>query len=271
MKFDWKFALSILAAIAGIVVPIWLWQFDLKSSSVIIKLTSSVSLQPENRNSIPDLKLMIAGAEISSPYLSTIELINDGSKPIPASSFEGPIEITSDKSSTLIRARILSSNPTDLQPVIEYSDQSITLKPLLLNPKDSITIAILTSGTQPNFAGRARIAGITKIIYEDQTPKIAKWKIFSFYLPIAFLSLTTYFIFALELIRPGSFTLSRPLTAIIMLISVVGGSSIVKISYESLGLEAENISRTSFMLITSIVGTAVVYYLLRRSQKRSGA
>jgi hypothetical protein len=43
--------------------------------------------------------------------------------------------------------------------------------PLLLNPKDKITISVLTSGAKPEFTTRARIAGISVVPIDDSVAK----------------------------------------------------------------------------------------------------
>jgi hypothetical protein len=271
MHVDWKFTLSLAAAVGGIIIPIWLWQSDLKSNSISVRLASSVELQPPTHNSIGDLKLVIAGEEIQSPYLSTIELVNDGSRPIPAANFETPLELRVGENVKLIRATVSKSFPDDLQPRTSTEAQSVKLAPLLLNPNDSISFAILSSGAKPQFSVKSRIAGISKISFEDATAKKAPWRIYAFNLPIAFLGMLIYLVFSVELVRPGHFSLSRPVALAVMISSAAGSSSILRRSLESLGLDPEGNYRLIFSLAAAGVGSIVVFFLLSRRSRRGVA
>jgi hypothetical protein len=167
MRFDWKFVIGIILAIAGIIVPVILWQFDLNAKSIKVRLVSSTELQSSISASIPDLRLMLNGDIISSPILSQIEIINDGSKPIPASDFETPLEININNNSKIIRSTLISTDPKNLKPVIDFKNQTIQIQPLLLNSGDTIKISILSSGAIPTITANARISGINSIIFDE--------------------------------------------------------------------------------------------------------
>ena len=271
MTFDWKFLLTALLALAGIAVPVLLWQADLNSNAINITLKSSVALQSGANAAIPDLRIVVGEATIESPYLSTLELVNSGTKPIPSSNFEGPMEISSSTGSKILRAKVSSSKPIDLKASVDVTSEMITIAPLLLNPKDTVTLAILTSGSQPKFSARSRIAGISRISFEDETTKNGRWKVFAFYLPVSFLSLILYFIFAFALIRPNHFVLSRPLCAAIALTSGAGAGAILRRSYELLEMDNEHYSKLLIIGAATIVGISVYIYLIVRKRASSGA
>ena len=98
-------SLTLLASIAGFVVPIWVWRADLTSRSLSFRVASQVSLQPVPASSTPGLQITIDGAPLVSPYLSVLELRNDGAKAIPSSDFEAPIELRLQAGSSVARAQ----------------------------------------------------------------------------------------------------------------------------------------------------------------------
>lgn len=204
MKFDWKFFVTLIATIAGLAVPVWLWQFDLKAKSLTVRLNASVPLHSQEVTSIPDLQISIGGERIESPVISTLEISNDGEKPIPTSDFESDIELQVGKLTKLVRARVSEVDPEDLKATISVDGQSVRLKPLLLNPKDKITVAILTSGEIPTFIPRSRVAGIPSIKFDGQKSVDSKWKQIAFNGFLSLAGLTLYFYFGTTLLNLSS-------------------------------------------------------------------
>lgn len=168
---DWKFAATLAVAIAGVIVPVWLWQADLSSKSLSITLTTRVSLQPTEKESLQGLEVSVDGKRIENPYLVVFEIANDGSKPILASDFESPLDIRLASDTYFVRSRITNKTPKDIDTDVSAEKTKISLKPALLNPKDSVTVTIVTAGVAPVFETRARVAGIPSISIEDNTVK----------------------------------------------------------------------------------------------------
>ena len=48
LTLDLKFVVSLLATLAGVLVPVWLWQSDLASRSIEVKIVSIADLHPSN-------------------------------------------------------------------------------------------------------------------------------------------------------------------------------------------------------------------------------
>lgn len=269
MRFDWKFTLSLIVALGGVLIPIWIWQFDWKSNSMSVRLASSVDLRPATHNSIGDLRLVVGENEINSPFLSTVELVNDGSRPIPAASFEGQLNVLIDNDAKLVRVTVEKTNPTDLQPHVVMDDKSLKLSPLLLNPADSITFSILSAGVKPKFSVRSRIAGINKINFEDATVKTSPLRIYALNLPIVLLGVLVYSVFAVEFVLPGHFGISRPLAFAVMLSSAVGSSSILRRSFEMLGIDSEGGYSLVLPIVAACFSSIIVLILFRRRRRRS--
>jgi hypothetical protein len=166
-KLDWKFFLTIVATIAGVVIPVYLWQTDATSRTIEVKLLSSSALQPATN--IQDLQIFLNGKKIESPFLSSFELTNTGSKSILSADFETPIEILPKKGVTVVSAQVTRTDPVDIPVKISFDEHRVFIAPFLSNPKDTIAFSIITSGEQPVFESRARIAGIKAIAFEDSS------------------------------------------------------------------------------------------------------
>lgn len=68
-------------------------------------------------------------------------------------------------------------SPVDIDPAIEWDKNTIRIKPTLLNPRDSITLSVVSSGGQPTFSARARIIGISAIeVAKTDTKAASPWK-----------------------------------------------------------------------------------------------
>lgn len=166
-SLDWKFFVTIIATIAGVVIPIYLWQSDLSSHSLELRLRSTTALQPAS--DIQELQVFLNGKKLESPYLSSFELVNTGSKSILSSDFETPVELIAKGGLKVVSAQITDTNPSNIPVKVSFDEQRTSIAPFLSNPKDTITFSIITSGERPVFEHRARIAGVKEISFEDSS------------------------------------------------------------------------------------------------------
>jgi hypothetical protein len=167
IRFDWKFWVVLVATLAGVLVPVWLWRADLDARSLHFRKLSQTSLQPPDTAKALDLRVSVGGAELQAPYLTVFELVNDGARPVPATDFESPLEIASKNKAEIVRTSITGAKPADLAPSLSVEAGALKIKPMLLNPGDSVTIAVLTTKEEPIFTSRARIAGVRTVPIVD--------------------------------------------------------------------------------------------------------
>ena len=266
-SLDFKFWLSLLAAIAGVVIPVWLWQFDLNSRSLSLRLASSLGLQSEAKTSIPDLELRIDGRKLENPHLSILSLTNDGSRPISASDFETPIQIIVGEKTEIVRARISSTMPEDLHGEVTSSNARIELNPLLLNPKDVVELAIVTSGDSPTFSVRSRINGISRIAYQDDTRKKVSWATAVVLFALSLSAMILYAVFGVALVRPNAFSLSRPVAGLTMIFCMFSGLVMYGRAYEAIAMKPDRSVSIGLATIIGIAISSISLYLLRRSRR----
>lgn len=167
----------LFVTVTGVAGPIWLWRVDQNAKSLSAAMLSQVALQPTDNDSVQGLQVLIDGTPLVEPFLSVIEISNDGEKPIATADFEVPLEVRLLTKANVARARVTAKSPSDIDAEISWDKQAIKLKPLLLNAKDKITLSVLTSGGQPQFSTKARIAGISTVPLIDATKPIpSRWK-----------------------------------------------------------------------------------------------
>ena len=163
LSVDWKFFITIAATIAGVVVPVWLWQSDQRARSISVRVVSVTSLQPKLVDPKLGLQLSVGNTKVGRATLSVLDVQNDGSRPIPTTDFEGPLDVTVQEGSVLLRVSVSVSKPSSLRPAVTSTTQTLSIQPLLLNPGDTISLSILSDGEVPKFTAKARIAGVNEI------------------------------------------------------------------------------------------------------------
>lgn len=173
---DWKGSVGLLVAMCGLVLPIALWQYDLSATSVSTRVISSVPLNFSKLPTVDDVEVRLGGRILTKPYVSTIVISNDGSKPIPTANFEVPLQISAIDGVKLVRATPTRSSPEELVPRVVVGQDSFRLEPLLLNQGDEIKIVVVTEGGQPSFKITGRINGVRKLEIADETQrKLPLW------------------------------------------------------------------------------------------------
>lgn len=254
---------TVLITMAGVVVPIWIWRADLTAKSLEFRVASQASLEPAKSGDIKGLQITLGSTPLDRPYLTVVELLNDGSKPIPSSEFEGPVEVRLSGITKIVRAELVSVNPTSLEAKISASEHSISIAPLLLNPEDKLTISVLTSGGPPSFSPRARIVGVTEIKFDDSQGKSHAWKLSGAALLFAFL------LFVASDITNHAFSAGNPVMlrkrAAVLVSSVTGmiGSGLFFIFLWSVGVHSWWQILLAFILlwfVTGIVATLWNYW-----------
>jgi len=163
---DWKFFITLVATLAGVVVPVWLWQADMSSKSVSVSVISTAELRKDVQ--LAGLGVTIDGRSIDNPTVVELSLKNTGSRPIASADFEGPLEILVSSPAVFLRADPKGVSPPDLKPTIETTPRALKLTPLLLNPRDTFQITVLLDGRTPTFSAAARISGVSTVQVIDE-------------------------------------------------------------------------------------------------------
>lgn len=162
---------SLWVAVAAVVITCIFWYLDESQPSLTVWRVSTTSLQPAGVAGVDGLRLYLDGKELINPHLSVLEVENDGRKPIASNAFEGPIEIEVS-GAAVIQAVVTESVPWSLRPIIGSDEHHVILQPLLLNPGDMVSIAVLTIGGVPELSARGRILGVQDInVIEAARPK----------------------------------------------------------------------------------------------------
>lgn len=260
---DWKFLLTFSVTIIGIVVPL-VWQSD-SSKGMELRLNSSTSLEPASQ--IHDLQLVLDGKKLDSPYSSTLDLVNTGSKTVLSTDFDKPIEIVLEDSARVITARITSTSPIDMPVEISTTEHVVRIAPHLSNSGDSISLNIITSGKKPAYGVRARIAGIQRVNYADLT--LPKSPYFRYFKPVA-AGVSAWALFCLNVmfmvvaLKRSELGIPLVVPVFVSLASYAGGALLMMGMVEAFELQNRWKILVPMVLVAAVLSIVFCSYLLRR-------
>ena len=158
----------LVVTVVGIAIPVWISRSEMQTKSLQMRIVSQTMLQPGSTKTVSGLKILVDSIELEHPVLSVLELANNGSMSILPSEFEASLKIMVGADAQIVRAENTSVNPENLAPKItRNTEQDFVLAPLLLNPGDTMTFAVLTAKKDPVFSVNARIVGIRNVTLEN--------------------------------------------------------------------------------------------------------
>ncbi len=259
---DWKFYVTLIATLAGIIVPVWLWEMDLQAKSLQFRIASQTPLMPEVPNGVAGLNLSIDGVQLERPYLTVLEFTNDGSRPIPASEYEDSIQLLVSKEAKIVRAQVTDTHPKNIQPKLTNDTAIISLSPLLLNPEDVITFAIITTGGKPTFNVNARVAGISAVLIDDRVTRHTKTKTALLSL-LVILLLFVYMSCALA-IWVREYIQLQTITIMIATLASLLGSILFMLELK----DDFTLSASQLYLLTGVIGVIVSGFATRLNKRR---
>lgn len=165
----WKFitlAIAILGVLSPFIYPII---FDPKKSlSYEVLYQTNISTK---HIELENLKMTINDELINDLYITTIQVINDGTTPITSMDYEESLTIIPDKNTSIYSANIIDTNPNDIKLKHKTEKNEITISPLLLNPMDYFTVTIYSSKNGKYNVG-GRIIGVSNIIEKTHNENI---------------------------------------------------------------------------------------------------
>lgn len=160
----WTFV-GVVVAIVALVVAIYGIKKQVVKKSLIYSVRNQwPALLLTDEGNAHRIKIFVDGEEVQSAYTADVQIRNNGTYPISIFDFVAPIKITFSDSARLFSAQVLEVSPTDLQVSTSIDGSQLTIEPLLLNPKDSITLRFLYESSQnETITLAARITGISAI------------------------------------------------------------------------------------------------------------
>src|SRR6266568_876851 len=157
----WQFlgvVVALIIGIPGLFISIrgLLQQRNLKRLDYeIINDTPILDVQQDSK-----VKIEVNDKQVRNLRLVFLKIRNTGNVPIKEEDFVEPLAFKFRSGAEVLDSKIEEVIPSNLKPSLTVDSQSVTLKPLLLNPKDTIKLKMLLSGSNEKIEGEVRIAGI---------------------------------------------------------------------------------------------------------------
>jgi hypothetical protein len=158
------FSPPVIVGVAAIIVAVILSRTQRRKKSLSGDLLSETALLRRQEELEGRLQIFFDSKPIKDAYLLVVKFVNDGNTPITQTDFEGPLYIRLGKEAHVLIADVSAKKRESLKPQILTEIGSISIKPLLLNPRDSFNLKAIVSQYEPkSFRIDGRIAGIEEI------------------------------------------------------------------------------------------------------------
>ncbi len=170
----WQSIGVVIAAIA-IYASYWIYTQQKTVREISFGLISSRDLLKVDSTFSPRIKIQFDGKAISNLHLNVYGLKNSGTTAIKPEEFIRPISLKF-REEEVISANISSEFPKNLGAFLAFSNSSVEIRPLLLNPGDQIIFQVVFSSEQPEPAIDGRIVNVPEFEKINTTPQLPKFK-----------------------------------------------------------------------------------------------
>jgi hypothetical protein len=171
-----QFIVIILIAILTLIVAIFAYLRRNKNKSLSFRIINIIPLLNFRKEAKDKIKIFYEGQVVENVTVSLFQFVNTGNAEILESDFQLPISINFKKENRVLMAEVIESKPANLQLSITTNDNVVSLKPDLLNAKDSFTVKILTAKFFNKVNLDYRIVGVPVI--KEINPKLTGSNLF---------------------------------------------------------------------------------------------
>lgn len=164
----WQFV-GVVVAVLALAISLWsyfLVQRDRKALSYDSFALSLLSVDKEIQR---DLTIVYKGNLVDSLHLVLLRVVNTGNQPIGTADYEQAIRFSSPYDTRILSAEVTEADPDSLRNALRdggievLSEKEVVLRPVLLNPGDSVTIRVLACQFSQVIDVSGRIAGVKEI------------------------------------------------------------------------------------------------------------
>jgi len=157
----WQFVGAFLAALGLFVTVVQPYlSRNRKQLNYRVLLTFPIRSEDLLPNDILNLKI---SKPIHDGYSFVIRFISLGNDPITRQDYERPITIELGKDAQIIKTEIIQVHPEDLEiEFINQTDNSVTIRPILLNSGDYFAIKFMINCFDETINIKGRIIGISE-------------------------------------------------------------------------------------------------------------
>lgn len=171
----WQF-IGVIISFIALLLTIWLANKQSQRKEVLWDITKYTSLSSFNISDKVKVTITFENAGLEDVSLVHLKLWNSGNVEVLCEDYNVPIRFSFGKEARVLDAKVLKGVPSNIKDIasIIVKPDGITLKPLLLNSKDSIELEVLLnkfSGSVYDIKIDGRIAGVKQLgrQYENES------------------------------------------------------------------------------------------------------
>ncbi len=171
----WQF-IGVIISLIALLLTLWLYRKQSRRKEILWDITKHTSLSSFNISDKVKVTITFENIRLEDGSLIYLKIWNSGNVEILPEDYNVPIRFSFGKEAKVLDAKILTGVPNNIKDIasIIVNSDSITLKPLLLNSKDSIDLEALLnkfSGSIDDIKVDGRIAGVRQIgrPYENES------------------------------------------------------------------------------------------------------
>jgi len=159
----WTFV-GVVVAVIALIIPIVIFIIQNRKKQLSYEIISKNPLLTTREKIEGKIKVFYEENEVENVRFLSIKLINSGNIGIPANDYERPITFILPTDSKILSSEIISTNPDTLTTDITIKENEISIRPVLMNAKDSLTFKVIYSESKNgSFIVDARIKDIKEI------------------------------------------------------------------------------------------------------------
>ncbi len=164
----WQFVGAVLAVLA-IIISIALFLFQRRTKTLAYEVISRTAVLSASEEIAGKLQILFQGETVRKVHLLVLRLVNNGNVPITSADYEREVSFVFSDCEKILSAEISETTPSKLLAEIVIKEKSISIKPLLLNPGDSIAVKTLISGFEGSIDVDGRVIGVNTIGKKTET------------------------------------------------------------------------------------------------------
>jgi hypothetical protein len=154
-----RVTLSIAAIVASAAVAVTLFILNRKRKRLSYQILSRTRLLSVSQEMAGYVRVLVGERQVHDVGLVHLKIVNTGTEPIKSSDFDRPVSFCVNKDATIISAEITETVPAALEPKFDIEASKITLKPMLLNARDSVILKLLVVDFDGTIQPDARVEG----------------------------------------------------------------------------------------------------------------
>jgi hypothetical protein len=158
----WQFIGAVLTLIA-IIISVYVSRKQRERKHIHCEIISNSSVVSVSKPVKPDIQIFYKGKLASDLRLIIIKLQNTGTLPISSKDYEEPIQVFLGEDADILDVELVEFAPKSLAPQFNNNVNNLTLKPLLLNPKDMFILKVIARKASETVEVKARIIGVSDI------------------------------------------------------------------------------------------------------------